>query len=245
MDYDALLSLIKRRRSIRKYEPEPVPLETVMKVLETARWAPSGDNSQPWEFVVVRDKEKLDQVMDILIESARQCREACPRFTFVQPERFNEASTLIIVRADPRFKSAYPRSLEGHPLEEMFRENSEKILIESVTYAMSFVCLAAVSLGLGTLFFTSPGEGITGEQLKEALDIPDVLQPICCIPLGYPSQDRQTSISPTTRVPRPLETMVHIDGFDKAKWRTNKEVAEHLSVGRKTWARFYRTGRMT
>jgi nitroreductase len=61
MDYEPLLSLIKKRRSIRKYKPEPVPLETVMKVLEAARWAPSGDNSQPWEFVVVRDKDKKNR----------------------------------------------------------------------------------------------------------------------------------------------------------------------------------------
>ena len=70
MDYGSLLSLIKKRRSIRRYEPEPVPMEDVMKVLDAARWAPSGDNSQPWEFVVIRDPEKLNQVMDILIESA-------------------------------------------------------------------------------------------------------------------------------------------------------------------------------
>ena len=67
MEYDNLLTLIKRRRSIRRYKPEPVPMETVLKVLEAARWAPSGDNSQPWEFVVVRDTAKVSQVLEILI----------------------------------------------------------------------------------------------------------------------------------------------------------------------------------
>ena len=58
MKYDTLLKIIKSRRSIRKYKSDPVSLEDVMKVLEAARWAPSGNNSQPWEFVVVRDPGK-------------------------------------------------------------------------------------------------------------------------------------------------------------------------------------------
>ncbi len=244
MDYEPLLSLIKKRRSIRKYNPEPVPLETVMKVLEAARWAPSGDNSQPWEFVVVRDKDKLRQVMDIFIESGRQIRESCPRFSFVRPERLGDASTLIIVCADPRFKSAYPRSEGDDELAAMYRENSERILLESVSFAMTYISLAAVSMGLGTVCFSSPGESITGDRLKKALNIPDELQPICCFPLGYPSQERQSGISPRTRCPRPLETMVHLDGFDKSKWRSDQDVAKHIRTGRQVWANFYRTGRI-
>lgn len=242
MGYEQLLELIKRRRSIRSYEPKPVPLEDVMKVLEAARWAPSGDNSQPWEFVVVRDRGVLGKVMEVFMESGRQCREACPRFTFLRPERIREASTLILVCADTRFKAAYPRSSEEHELAEMYEENSERILIESVTYAVAFMNLAAVSLGLGTVCLTSPGERITAEKLREALDIPEDLQPICCLPLGFPSQKKQSGISPSTRVPRPLESMVHMDRFEKGKWRTKEDLARHTRVGRKAWAKFYRTG---
>lgn len=244
MDYEGLLDVIKRRRSVRRYKKEPVPMETVMKVLEAGRWAPSGDNSQPWEFVVVRDEQKRRQVMEILIESGRKCRELCPRFSFVHPERFEDAGTLIIVCADPRFKSAYPRSEGDDAFADMYRENSERILIESVTFAIANISLAAAALGLGTLCFTSPGERITGEKLKEALDIPDALQPICCLPLGFPSEERQSTVSPRARCPRPLETMVHVDGFDKGKWRSDQDFARLIQVGRQIWAKFYRTGRL-
>jgi len=50
------------RRSIRRFKPEPVPLDTVMKILEVARYAPSARNTQPWIFIVITDhmlKEKL------------------------------------------------------------------------------------------------------------------------------------------------------------------------------------------
>ena len=52
-----MLDLIKARRSIRKYSAEPVTDEQVRAMLEAAMAAPSANNAQPWEFVVVRDAE--------------------------------------------------------------------------------------------------------------------------------------------------------------------------------------------
>ena len=48
-----LLELIKGRRSVRSFRPDPVPREDLLKMLEAARWAPSAGNCQPWEFVIV------------------------------------------------------------------------------------------------------------------------------------------------------------------------------------------------
>jgi len=48
---------IERRRSIRKFKPDPIPEEHIMALLGSARLAPSGSNSQPWRFKVVRDGE--------------------------------------------------------------------------------------------------------------------------------------------------------------------------------------------
>ena len=50
MDYDSLLKLVKNRRSMRKFKPEPIPDEYVDKIIEVARWAPSGANSQTWQL---------------------------------------------------------------------------------------------------------------------------------------------------------------------------------------------------
>ena len=48
---------IERRRSIRSYQEQVVPEEVLTRILEAARMAPSGENRQPWKFVVVTDKE--------------------------------------------------------------------------------------------------------------------------------------------------------------------------------------------
>ena len=58
MDYHGLLELAKKRRSIRRFKSDPIPDEDVEKIIEVARLAPSGFNSQPWDFVVVK-KDKL------------------------------------------------------------------------------------------------------------------------------------------------------------------------------------------
>ena len=58
MDIDHLINLLKSRRSIRAYKPDPIPDEFIQKIIEAARWAPSGGNSQPWEFIVIKKKGK-------------------------------------------------------------------------------------------------------------------------------------------------------------------------------------------
>jgi nitroreductase len=55
--YDTLLKLVKTRTSVRKFRPDPLPTDTIEKILEVPRWAMSGAYSQPWEFVVVTDPE--------------------------------------------------------------------------------------------------------------------------------------------------------------------------------------------
>lgn len=54
---EELLGIIKGRRSIRRFKPDPIPEEDLVEVLEAATWAPSAGNAQPWRFVVVRDPE--------------------------------------------------------------------------------------------------------------------------------------------------------------------------------------------
>lgn len=60
-----VLEAIKSRRSIREYQKDPVPEDLVLRVLEAGRWAPSANNSQPWNFIVLRDKEVRRRVADV------------------------------------------------------------------------------------------------------------------------------------------------------------------------------------
>jgi nitroreductase/cold shock CspA family protein len=61
-----ILEVIKGRRSIRKYKPDPIPQEKIDKILEAGWWAPSADNSQPWTFIVLQKQETRKKLADIL-----------------------------------------------------------------------------------------------------------------------------------------------------------------------------------
>ena len=60
-----ILNLLKTRRSIRKYKDLPVEEEKIEKCLEAARWAPSASNKQPWEFLIVTDKQVRKKLSEI------------------------------------------------------------------------------------------------------------------------------------------------------------------------------------
>ena len=59
-----ILDIITSRQSIRKYTDEPIPDEMIDKIVEAARWAPSGENEQPWRLVLVRDPETRKKIGD-------------------------------------------------------------------------------------------------------------------------------------------------------------------------------------
>lgn len=77
--------IIAKRRSIRKYEPRPVPREHLLEILEAARLAPSAGNRQPWRFVVVTDPERK-----------RRLAEACRNQMFIA-----DAGAVVVALSDP------------------------------------------------------------------------------------------------------------------------------------------------
>jgi nitroreductase len=54
-----LINFLKRLRAVRQFRPDPIPQEIVDSVLDVARWSGSASNKQPWEFIVIRNKETL------------------------------------------------------------------------------------------------------------------------------------------------------------------------------------------
>lgn len=59
------IELIKSRRSVRRFRPDPVPDELVRKLLEAGHWAPSANNSQPWRFILLKSAEARRKVAEV------------------------------------------------------------------------------------------------------------------------------------------------------------------------------------
>jgi nitroreductase len=117
---ETVLALLKGRRSIRRYQPDPVPNEMVEQVLEAGRWAPSASNRQPWSFIVVRD------------ETIRQQVAQHSAYYFIRWAHVGEAPLLIVLCGDAR-----------NPIYRRF-------LHEDVGLAGGQMMLQAKALGLGT-----------------------------------------------------------------------------------------------
>jgi nitroreductase len=53
---------IRTRRTIREFKTDPVPDEVVYKILQAGRWSPSSSNSQPWHFIVIKERATLEAI---------------------------------------------------------------------------------------------------------------------------------------------------------------------------------------
>ena len=61
---------IRTRRTVRDFTPDPVPDEVIHKILQAARWAPSSSNTQPWHFIVVRERDTIAALGRICTQGA-------------------------------------------------------------------------------------------------------------------------------------------------------------------------------
>jgi nitroreductase len=202
--YDSLMRVIQSRRSIRRYDPRPVPQEDLERVLEAARWAPSGANIQPWAFIVVEEAERRRAVAELLMEEGRYLSEMDPRFPAYERSYHLNVPMYLIVACDDRAKQVFPQT-EPFPV--------DITLYMSVSAAIMNIHLAAAALGLGTVWYTV--EEPTEEKLKEMLGIPDYFFIPSLTPLGYPTQSRSSAR-------RPLERMVHREKMDLSKIRDDE-----------------------
>jgi len=225
MNYESLLELVKKRRSIRRFKSDPIPDEYIDKIIEAARWAPSGANSQPWEFIVVKKQELKDSIVKIVEEgnayTYRMELTREPDFRFPthrkppqQPPSFAAAPVFIILCGDPRTKDAYPLSAN--------LDLGESIFTSSMASACLYMHLAASVLGLGSQWVTATAHPFEQCLIKQLLGIPRELEIYDMMAVGYPASE------PRPRLVRAKEEMVHYDNYDKAKFRTDEKVKDFI-----------------
>ena len=65
MNPEEVLHLMKDRRSIRKFKPDPIEDEKIEMILEAARWTQSASNRQPWRFIVIKNKKIMEELQSV------------------------------------------------------------------------------------------------------------------------------------------------------------------------------------
>jgi nitroreductase len=228
MEIDKFIELLKSRRSIRAYKPDPIPDEYIRKIIEAARWAPSGGNSQPWEFIVIKKKELKDRIADLFIKSlgllreAELTREKEMRIPALVGEMmgpgFKNAPVLILLCGDPRVNEAFPLVV--------FKKYGHEVFISNLASAFLCMQLAAKTLGLGSQWVSAAGNFME-DDLKELLNIPTGVKIYDMMAVGYPAYQ----LGP--RSPRKIDEMTHYDQYDRTKFRSDQQVKEFIKNLRK------------
>ena len=160
----SVLEVIEKRRSIRKYKPEPVSDEKLKYVLEATRLAPSWGNRQCWKYIIVTDETLRNELIERASPPPAEGRPIRPRDWIAQ------APIIIVGCADP--------TKSGN------KERKEYYLLD-MGISMEHMMLAAAEQGLGTCWI---GGGFDETVVKEALSIPKEIRVVALTPLGYPDE---------------------------------------------------------
>ncbi|MGH1490204.1 MAG: nitroreductase family protein [Acidimicrobiales bacterium] len=180
-------------RAIRKLKPDPIPDADLEAILEATIKAPNGGNMQPWHFLAVRDPELRKQFAPLYHEawwakrrdSGYHTPEDLPdnyRSAMGLADEIGSAPVLVFICAMAKGAAA----------------------ANSIIPSAQNLLLAARALGVGGTITTL--HPTVEERVHELFEIPETVQIVYCIPLGYP----RGRFGPTTRKP-----LSEVSSYDK------------------------------
>lgn len=205
------------QRAIRRVLPDPVDDAVVLRCIELALQAPTGNNGQQWEFVVVKDRE----IKRRLAKRYRQAWNLYTRFALRylvrqdpatartvkavqwQVDHFEEIPVLVIACLRLGVREGRVTGLRmPHPAESGYWG--------SIYPSVQNLLLAARAMGLGASLTTMPLWNLT--SARRILQLPANVTPVCVVPIGWP----RGRYGPSTR--RPVGEVTHLDGYGVRTW---------------------------
>ena len=222
-----LFEIMYSLRAMRRLKPDPVSDDLIWKILDAGTRAPSGGNTQPWRFLVIRDpatkrflQERYRRGWDRYVQANMQAASAAPsppspeeveaRLRMVRAathlaEHLHEAPVLLLVCMMPR-ALALPPDPESQP-------PSPAALYASIFPAVQNILLACRAYGLGATLTTL--HLLYERTIKERLGIPSEIETVALIPIGWP----EGRFGPT-KSRAPVETVTYWDTWGTARPRS-------------------------
>ena len=162
-----LMEAIKGRRSIRKYKPDPIPEEVLRALMEAVRWSPSWANTQCWEVIAIKDPSVKSELATALPKG----NPALPSMT--------DAPLILVLCA----KKGVSGSYKG----QVVTVKGDWLMFDT-GIAMQSLCLAAYSVGLGTVVVGM----FDHKKAEEILKVPRDVEVVAMTPLGFPAAGGST-----------------------------------------------------
>ncbi|MBK7137257.1 MAG: nitroreductase family protein [Rhodocyclales bacterium] len=218
LDYEALMQVVRRRRSVRAFEKgRQVGRDVLEKIVDCGRWAPSGANSQPWDFIVVDDPAMKEQVFEVFMRQSQRLIDHAKGFPAVKKSYMAHTVAIIVVLGDPRWKACFPQGTSPEFVEE-YAANNEKIHLVSLGAAIQNLQLGVTAMGLTSAWLSGGGEATTNRELSALLGYPAFMEAVGTIPIGYPQKDV------SLRYRRPLQQVTHWNRYQPEKFRTQAQI---------------------
>ena len=224
--YEALMDVIRGRMTNRAFALAEIPRAHVEMILEAARHAPSGANAQPWHYVVVTDPAMKRAIGQCFVDE--QQRRARLRMGFPTPN-YNGVKTapgLVVVVADFRFVRAFPVLNDGSETDRRYRQNAERILLQSVAASTMSAHLAAAALGYAVWWITAIGQDDLQRTIRPLVGVPDFLSIIDVMCFGPPLKPSYK------RWKKRLDQIVSWDRMDPDDVMTDEQVDEWVRTTR-------------
>lgn len=222
--YDALMDVISNRMTVRAFDKSyVVPREHYEMILEAARHAPSGANAQPWHFIVVTDQDLKNKIMEYFREE--QVRRAKLKMKFPTPDYRGLATSpgLIVIASDFRWVKAFPVLNDHSELDKMYKENAERILLQSVAAATMSAHLAAAALGYNVWWVTAIGQEKAQQAMKPLLGIPADLSVLDIMCFGPAAK------APYKRWKKSLTEITNWNTFEPSHAMTDAQMDEWIA----------------
>ena len=169
---------LKSRRSVRVFKEEPVPRRILAKLIDIARYAPSGRNSQPVQWLVVEDPNEVKRLSGLVVDWMRSATKESPEFA-------NHLPVDLIVAAwesgvDTIMRHA-PHAILAHAVRDLPSAQGSGLI------GLTYLELAAYSMGVGACWAWFFGLAATSyPPMQEALQFPDGHQCLGAMMIGYP-----------------------------------------------------------
>ena len=210
---EAAMKLIQDRRSIRQYAKDPVSEEHLEMILEAARQAPSGENAQPWRFIVVKD-EATRKELGAIAGGGSGRRFTAEYVTKQMQARFESLE-------DEEKKKAIFEKLTSGRVSAFLADAPVSIVVcgrkdvwdlpYDTSAAIENMLLMVTALGLGACWVIAPAIDIRDEErLKDLLGVPEGAKVVSIIAVGHPTRPHR----PRPRIP--LNELVFNEKWDVA-----------------------------
>ena len=194
--------MVRHRRMVRRFDQRPIPRDTIDRIVDVGRRAPSAGFSQGLELLVLDTPEAVAKFWQITRD---------PEFGWDPADVAVGPTVIVLPLPDPR------RYLERYSQPDkiefgMDDETNWPVKFWEVDAAMAsmLMLLAAVDEGLGGWFFgITHGEG----ELLDRFRVPSNLRPIGIIGFGYRAEEETATGSWRSRARRPLEDQIHRNGW--------------------------------